>query len=111
MSAINSRRSYRSSRGFSVRFRPISDISERFCSWVLSLSWLSFVNTSLAAETAEQISALHRPMQAKPEYYRAQAERCRNLATSVLDWDLKQTLLDVADEYAKLANEAERRRR
>ena len=50
-------------------------------------------------------------MQPKPEYYREQAERCRNLAKSILNWDAKQTLLDVAEEYEKLAREAERRPR
>ena len=49
-------------------------------------------------------------MKPKPEYYRAQAERCRNLAKGALDWDLQQTLMDVAAEYDKLAHEAERKR-
>lgn len=51
------------------------------------------------------------PVQPKPEYYREQAERCRNPAKSILNWDVNQTLLDVAEEYEKLAKEAERRRR
>jgi hypothetical protein len=49
-------------------------------------------------------------VRAKPEYYREQAERCRNLAEEKhLDADAKAHLLDVAGQYDRLALEAERR--
>jgi hypothetical protein len=50
-------------------------------------------------------------MEAKAEYYREQAQRCRALAKSATDWSIRQTLLDAAVEYDKLAERAARKRK
>ena len=46
-------------------------------------------------------------MQAKPEYYRELAERCRKLATDIPDADASAHMLDVARQYDKLAEEVQ----
>lgn len=43
----------------------------------------------------------------KPEFYRLEAERCRQLAEAIPDAEAKQHMLDVARQYEKLAVEAE----
>jgi hypothetical protein len=50
-------------------------------------------------------------MEAKAEYYRGQAQRCRALAKSATDWSIRQTLLDAAVEYDKLAERADKKRK
>lgn len=47
-------------------------------------------------------------MTVKPEYYREQARRSRELAKKTLVKEVKSHLLLVAEEYEKLAGEAER---
>ena len=49
-------------------------------------------------------------MKAKPRHYREQAERSRRVANQVLDRAVKLHLLQVAEEYDKLAEEAEKRK-
>jgi hypothetical protein len=49
-------------------------------------------------------------VKAKPRHYREQAERSRRLANEVLDTAVKLHLLQVAEEYDKLAEEAEKRK-
>ena len=46
-------------------------------------------------------------MKAKPRHYREQAERSRRVANQVLDRAVKLHLLQVAEEYDKLAEEAD----
>ena len=46
-------------------------------------------------------------MEVKAEYYREQANRCRDLARRITDAEAKTTLLKVALEYDGLAREAE----
>lgn len=46
-------------------------------------------------------------MRARPEYFREQAERSRHLAARTRDKELKEHLLSVAEQYDKLAEEAE----
>ena len=46
-------------------------------------------------------------MQAKAEYYRNLAERCRKLADDISEPDARAHMLDVARQYEKLAEEAE----
>ena len=46
-------------------------------------------------------------MQAKADYYRNLAERCRKLAEDISDADASAHMLDVARQYDKLAEEAE----
>lgn len=46
-------------------------------------------------------------MRARPEYFREQAERSRDLAVRTRDKNLKAHLLSVAEQYLKLADEAE----
>ena len=48
-------------------------------------------------------------MEAKADYYREQAQRCRGLAKGATDWSIRQTLLDAALEYDKLAERADRK--
>ena len=48
-------------------------------------------------------------MEAKAEYYRDQAQRCRHLAKGTTDWSIRQTLLDAALEYDKLAERADKK--
>jgi hypothetical protein len=43
---------------------------------------------------------------AKARYYREQAERSRRLAHQVLDDQVKRHLLEVAEEYDRLADQA-----
>jgi hypothetical protein len=43
----------------------------------------------------------------KPEYYREQAKRSRELARKASDADIKAHLLSVAEQYDKLAQETE----
>ena len=50
-----------------------------------------------------------RAKEAKAEYYRKQAQRCRDLAKDATDWSIRQTLLDAALEYDKLADRAEKK--
>jgi len=47
-------------------------------------------------------------MRAKPEYYRQQAIRTRELATRAKEKDLKANLLEVAERYDHLAESAEK---
>jgi hypothetical protein len=49
-------------------------------------------------------------VKAKPRHYREQAERSRRLANEVVDHAVKLHLLQVAEEYDKLADEAENRK-
>ena len=46
-------------------------------------------------------------MRVKPEYYRQQAERSRELAAKTRIADIRAHLLSVAEQYDKLAGEAE----
>jgi hypothetical protein len=46
-------------------------------------------------------------MRAKPEYYREQARRTRELAARAKEKDIKANLFDVADRYDQLAVSAE----
>jgi hypothetical protein len=46
-------------------------------------------------------------MRAKPEYYRDQARRTREVAERSKEKDIKANLLDVADRYDQLAVSAE----
>lgn len=48
-------------------------------------------------------------MRVRPEHYRAQARRSRELAKHALNKEIAVHLLQVAEEYDKLAIEAERR--
>ena len=48
-------------------------------------------------------------MEAKADYYRQQAHRCRDLARGTTDWSIRQTLLDAALEYDKLAERADKK--
>jgi hypothetical protein len=41
-----------------------------------------------------------------PEHYREEAERCRRMAQDISDSDTRASLLDVARQYDKLAEEA-----
>lgn len=43
----------------------------------------------------------------KPEYYREQAKRSRELAKKASEADIKAHLLSVAEQYDKLAEEVE----
>jgi hypothetical protein len=45
-------------------------------------------------------------VKAKPRHYREQAERSRRVANQVLDRAVKLHLLQVAEEYDRLAEEA-----
>jgi hypothetical protein len=49
-------------------------------------------------------------VKAKPRHYREQAERGRRLANQVFDSAVKLHLLQVAEEYDRLAEEAEKRK-
>jgi hypothetical protein len=46
-------------------------------------------------------------MRVKPEYYRKQAKLSRELAKRAVREEIRRHLLSVADEYEKLAFEAE----
>ena len=46
-------------------------------------------------------------MRVKASYYRKQAQRSRDLAKRVLAVDVKRHLLNVAEEYDKLAADSE----
>jgi hypothetical protein len=48
-------------------------------------------------------------MRVKPEYYRTQAKLSRELAETASDEELKETLLNVAEQYDRLAEDAERK--
>ena len=50
-------------------------------------------------------------MKAKPEYYREQARLSRDLAERTKDKAISSHLLSVADQYERLADEAEAKRR
>ncbi len=45
-----------------------------------------------------------------PEHYRTEAEHCRKMSADITDADAKANLLDVARQYDKLAEEAERKK-
>ena len=68
-------------------------------------------------EIADGLTGPSRPknrsqgVEAKAEYYRVQAQRCRALAKSATDWSIRQTLLDAALEYDKLAERADKKRK
>ena len=47
-------------------------------------------------------------MRVKPEFYRDQAQRCRDLAKVAANKSLRETLMGVAKEYDRLAAEADR---
>ena len=46
-------------------------------------------------------------MRVNPVYYRQQAERSRDLAEKTSDAEIKAHLISVAEQYDKLAKEAE----
>jgi len=46
-------------------------------------------------------------MQARPDYYREQARKSRALAARVNDGDIRAHLVSVAEQYDRLAQEAE----
>lgn len=46
-------------------------------------------------------------MRAKPEYYREQAAQSRRLAKRIDDPEIRSHMLQVAEQYDKLAEEAE----
>jgi hypothetical protein len=48
-------------------------------------------------------------MRVRPAYYREQARRSRHLAKKAADAKIKGHLLNVAEQYDKLATEAEER--
>ena len=48
-------------------------------------------------------------MRVKPEYYRQQAKRCRDLSKQTIERDVRAKLQTVAMEYDRLAEEAERK--
>lgn len=48
-------------------------------------------------------------MRAKPEYYRSQAIRTRELAERAKEKDIKANLLEVAERYDRLAVEEAKR--
>jgi hypothetical protein len=48
-------------------------------------------------------------VRAKPEYYRRQAKLSRELAAKAPDVELEETLLNVAIQYDRLAEEAEKK--
>jgi hypothetical protein len=48
-------------------------------------------------------------MRVKPDYYRKQAKLSRELAENAPDEELRKTLLEVADQYDRLAEDAERK--
>jgi hypothetical protein len=50
-------------------------------------------------------------VEVQAEYYREQAQRCRVLAKGATDWSIRQTLLDAALEYDKLAERADKKRK
>jgi hypothetical protein len=51
-----------------------------------------------------------RGVEAKAGHYREQAQRCRDLAKGATDFGIRQTLLDAALEYDKLAERADKKR-
>ena len=46
-------------------------------------------------------------MKPKADFYRQEAERCRDLAKAIQDANAKDHMLDVARQYDRLAEEAE----
>jgi hypothetical protein len=60
---------------------------------------------------ADRLTDRFRRVEVQAEYYRGQAQRCRALAKSATDWSIRQTLLDAAVEYDKLAERADKKRK